>query len=91
MKIKNKLQICMMFLLLLPIINAASLDIISPDYIIEQQSTDAKLSIYSDVAFDGIVYLTYSNINSNRRNYVMFIEKFISKIEEILTDLTQFL
>jgi hypothetical protein len=61
----NKIPFAIMFLLLLPAINAISLSINSPAYIIEGQSVNVNFSINSNSAFNGTVQLSYTNINSS--------------------------
>lgn len=60
----TRISFAMMFLLLIPIVNAVSLSINSPTYIIEGQSVNVNFSINSDSSFNGTLYLTYTNINS---------------------------
>lgn len=59
------LQVFVLFLLAIPIINAASISIFAPDYIIEGESVNVNFSINSASSLGGTVYLSYTNINSS--------------------------
>ena len=60
---KKLLQYLVMFLIALPIINAASIAVDSPQYIIEAETASVNFSINS-VNFSGTVTILYTNINS---------------------------
>ena len=53
-----------MFLLAIPLINAASILVDAPAQIIEAESVNANFTINSTMGFDGTVNLSYVNINS---------------------------
>jgi hypothetical protein len=72
-----KTMYVLLFLLVIATANAASLTITAPDYLIEKQNTDAKLSIISNPAINGTVYVTYSNVESSTSYTVILSANFI--------------
>lgn len=58
-------QLCIIFLLALPLANAAAIAIDAPPYIIQGESINVNFSVNSSPSFSGTVYLIYTNINSS--------------------------
>ncbi len=62
---KSMIVIVVLFILVMPLSLAATLEINSPDNIVQAQSLSINFSVNSDSGFDGTVYISYTNINSS--------------------------
>ncbi|HLG24522.1 MAG TPA: hypothetical protein VI564_06355 [Candidatus Nanoarchaeia archaeon] len=61
---KISLKVLILFLLMLPLINAVSVEIKAPDTLRLGQGTNVNISVIADTPFDGTVKLAYINLNS---------------------------
>jgi len=61
----NKLLALLMALFIIPVVYGATIDLSSPSTIIQGETETASFVINSDAVFNGVVYLSYSNIESS--------------------------
>lgn len=78
MKLERRIWILAILLLVIPIANAVSVSIDSPN-MVEDESYTAKFFVYSETGFTGTTYLSYTNIDSSTTTKTFTSSDFTGK------------